>query len=90
MTAVFIFVGPFVGIIFVSREIEEALYSASLYDGIILTITLVIFGVALCRINRTVKGIEEAFPNRGVTILHFTLIIMILVFTIIILLGAIL
>ena len=47
-----------------------------------MCIALIIFGVALLRINKTVAGIEEAYPNKGVAVLHFILVISILFFNV--------
>ena len=44
---------------------------------------MVIFAIALVRINRIVREIEEAYPNKVCTVVHFGLVISILFFNVV-------
>ena len=54
------------------------LFEATIFRNSTVTISLLVFVIALCRITRVVRKIRGAFPNRGRTYLHFLLVLVIL------------
>ena len=68
--------------IFVGSDDYHYFYQASVFQTVFVIMSLMIFTLALFRINKTVKGIEGAFQNRFYTMLHFGLVISVMLFNI--------
>ena len=69
---------PLFGILYSDVNDGRYFFAATLFRNVTVTLSLILFMIALCRITRIVKDIRGAFPNRKRTFLHFFLVLFIL------------
>ena len=69
---------PLFGILFSDVNDGRYFFAATLFRNVTVTLSLILFVIALFRITRIVKDIKGAFPNRKRTFLHFFLVLVIL------------
>lgn len=69
---------PLLGTLYSSVHDARYMFQASVFRNMCVTVSLIVFIVALCRITSVVRGLKSAFPNRKRTFIHFFLAISVL------------
>ena len=69
---------PLFGILFSNADSGRYVFAATLFRNVTVTISLIIFVIALFKIKKVVKDIRGAFPNRKRTFIHFFLVMVVL------------